>query len=235
MTRARIAVLASGGGSNLQALLDYFERLGERRSGDIVVVASDRTNAGALDRARARGIATAQLATRVNPGGVSLDEVLAANEADLVVLAGYLRLVPASLVRRYTGRIINVHPALLPAFGGPGMYGLRVHQAVLDAGVRVTGATVHFVDEDYDRGTIIAQWPVPVYAGDDAHGLAARVLRVEHVLFPRVIQGVASGRLTPERCRSPHGLANVDVTATFTLHTTEDDCIAEAVDRALDC
>jgi phosphoribosylglycinamide formyltransferase 1 len=235
VTRARIAVLASGSGSNLQAILEYFDRLGEARSGDVVLVASERVDSGALARARARHIATATLASRASVGGAPLDEALGSHRIDLVVLAGYLRLVPATVVQRYAGRLVNVHPALLPAFGGPGMYGLRVHQAVLDAGVRVTGATAHFVDENYDQGAIIAQWPVPVLSGDDAPGLAARVLRVEHVLFPRVVQGIASGRLTLERCRATRGLANSDRTTTFTLHSSEDACIAEAVDRALDC
>jgi folate-dependent phosphoribosylglycinamide formyltransferase PurN len=99
--------------------------------------------------------------------------------------------------------------------------------------VQVTGVTAHFVDEVYDQGTIIAQWPVPVLAGDDAHGLAARVLRIEHVLFPRVVQRVASGRLTLERCRETRGLAKDEKTTTFILHSSEDACIAEAVDRAL--
>ena len=235
MTRARIALLASGGGSNLQAILDHFDQLGTARSGDVVLVASDRADAGALDRARTREIATVTLPSRANAAGVPLEEALSAHEVDLVVLAGFLRLVPAAVVRRYAGRVVNVHPALLPAFGGSGMYGLRVHQAVLDAGVRVTGVAAHFVDDDYDRGTIIAQWPVPVLAGDDAPRLAARVLRVEHVLFPRVVQRVASGRITIERCRAAGGLANVDGSASFTLHSSEDACIAEAVDRALDC
>ena len=232
-TRARIAVLASGGGSNLQAILDHFDQLREARSGDVVLVASERADCGALARARARRVETVVLASRANTAGASLEETLRARGIDLVVLAGYLRLVPAGVVRSYAGRLLNVHPALLPAFGGPGMYGLRVHQAVLDAGAQITGVTAHFVDEAYDQGTIIAQWPVPVLAGDDAHGLAARVLRIEHVLFPRVVQGVASGRLTIERCREARGLAKDEKTTTFILHSFEDACIAEAVDRAL--
>ena len=117
-------------------------------------------------------------------------------EVGVVVLAGYLKLVPPAVTRRYRGRIVNVHPSLLPAFGGPGMYGLRVHAAVLDAGVRVSGATVHFVSEEFDRGAIVAQWPVPVFEEDLAETLAARVLRVEHLLLPRVVQAVAAGRVT---------------------------------------
>lgn len=196
---ARIGVLASGGGSNLQALLEHLDARGARRGGDVVLVASDRATSGALERARARGIATATLPapSATCHGLPSLDRVLSAHGVDLVVLAGYLKLVPAEVVRRFPGRMLNVHPSLLPAFGGPGMYGVRVHQAVIDSGARVSGATVHLVDEEYDRGRIVAQWPVPVLVGDDAHTLAARVLHVEHLLFPRVIDAVADGRRLP--------------------------------------
>lgn len=232
MTRARIAVLASGGGTNLQALLDHLDQLGERRSGDVVLVASDRAGAGARARAAARDIPSVALATAARPDGANLDEVLESHAVDLVALAGYLRLVPSDIVRRYAGRIVNVHPALLPSFGGPGMFGQRVHEAVLASGARITGVTAHFVDEEYDRGTIIAQWPVPVVAGDDAHTLAERVLRVEHVLYPRVVDAVAGGRVTLDSCRAGGGL-RADARAAFTLQSREDRCLAEDLDRAL--
>ena len=195
MTRARIAVLASGGGSNLQALLDHFAQLGEARAGDVVLVAADRPDAGALERARRAGIATAIVASRRSPEGRDLGELLAEHHADLVVLAGYLQFVPVDVTRRYHGRLLNVHPALLPDFGGAGMYGARVHRAVLAAGVRTSGPTVHFVDDVYDHGPVIARWPVPVRADDDEHSLAARVLLAEHLLFPRVVQAVAAGQV----------------------------------------
>ncbi|HEY9226743.1 MAG TPA: phosphoribosylglycinamide formyltransferase, partial [Gemmatimonadaceae bacterium] len=194
--RSRIAVLASGGGSNFQAIVEHFERLGEQRGGDVVLVASDRKNAGALERAHRLDIPFDVLATRTNPTGASLDDLLDKHEIDLVVLAGYLRLIPSATVARFAGRIINIHPALLPAFGGPGMYGQHVHRAVIASGVRVTGVTAHFVDEEYDRGRIIAQWPVPVFPSDDAGTLAARVLRVEHIVYPRVVDAIAGGRTT---------------------------------------
>jgi phosphoribosylglycinamide formyltransferase-1 len=188
--RARIAVLASGGGSNLQAILDHLDALGERRRGDVALVLSNRATCGALERARARGIESVALAA---PGdGGALLELLQSRGIELLVLAGYLKLVPPMVTRAYRGRVLNVHPSLLPAFGGPGMYGARVHEAVLGAGARVSGATVHFVDEEYDRGAIVAQWPVPVFEEDDARTLAARVLRVEHVLLPRVVNAVAA-------------------------------------------
>jgi phosphoribosylglycinamide formyltransferase-1 len=192
MTRTRIAVLASGGGSNLQAILDYFDCLGSARAGDVVMVASDREDAGALARAEQRGIPTAVLATPKRPSGVPLERLLDAHTVDLVVLAGYLRLVPSEVVRGFAGRIVNVHPGPLPEFGGAGMYGPRVHQAVLDAGLTTTAVSIHLVNDEYDRGPVIARWPVPVVPGDDAASLAARVLQVEHVLYPRVVDALAT-------------------------------------------
>ena len=190
----RVAVLASGGGSNLQAILDYFDALGPRAGASVSLVASDRAAAGALDRARSRGVAAVHLDAERR--GDAMAELLESQAIDVIALSGYLRFVPTTVTRRWRGKMVNVHPSLLPAFGGAGMYGLRVHQAVLDAGVRVTGATVHFVDEEYDRGPIIAQWPVPVSVADSAEGLARRVLAAEHALYPRALEAVASGAIT---------------------------------------
>lgn len=199
----RIAVLASGRGTNLQALMDHFA--GAARSvASVVLVISDHPEAGALVRAGAAGIPT-----RVIPvSGRDLKDVAAetlealrAASVDLIALAGYLKLVPPEVVAAYRGRMVNVHPALLPAFGGKGMYGRRVHEAVLASGARISGATVHVVDEEYDRGAILAQWPVPVLPGDTANSLAARILRVEHVLYPAALEAlaraVAEGRDAP--------------------------------------
>ncbi len=169
MTLVRIAVLVSGGGTNLQAR--------------VTRVISSRAAAGALDRARQARLPTAVLQ---DPGDAA--ELLATlGDADLVVLAGYLKLVPAAVVARFPCRMINIHPALLPAFGGPGMYGRRVHEAVLASGARVSGATVHYVDEQYDRGPIIAQAKVRVVADDTPATLATRVLTAEHRLLVRVV------------------------------------------------
>ncbi|HEX5830737.1 MAG TPA: phosphoribosylglycinamide formyltransferase [Gemmatimonadaceae bacterium] len=191
--RSRLAVLASGGGSNLQAILDHADALGARASYEVVLVAASAPTAGALARAGARGLAACALADPADAGAV--DALLRAHDVDLVALAGYLKLVPAAVTQRFHGRMLNVHPALLPAFGGPGMYGRRVHAAVLAHGARVSGVTVHFVDELYDHGAVAAQWPVPVLGRDTPETLAARVLRAEHQLFPRVIDAVAAGRL----------------------------------------
>ena len=200
MSRARIAVLASGSGSNLQALIDHFRAIGASRPGDIVLVASNRADAGALERGARAGIVT-----DVVLGDATLDDLLAAHRIDLVVLAGYLKLIPPGVTQRFAGRMINVHPAPLPAFGGAGMYGARAHRAVLASGVSMSGPTVHFVDEVFDHGVTIAHWPVPVLQGDDEHTLAARVLRAEHLLFPRAVQAVAAGAVSLDEngCVSP--------------------------------
>jgi formyltetrahydrofolate-dependent phosphoribosylglycinamide formyltransferase len=191
---SRIAVLASGRGSNLRVLLDYFAQQGRRDVASVALVASDNPDAGALAVARDHGVAAQPL----DVGDAHESSMLALfhqHEIDLVVLAGFLRLIPPSVVRAYRGRMVNVHPALLPAFGGKGMYGSRVHRAVLDAGVRVSGPTVHFVDELYDHGAIIAQWPVPVVEGDTEQTLAARVLYAEHRLLPRVVHALSNARI----------------------------------------
>ena len=221
--RSRVCVLASGGGSNLGALVEHGDRLGETRSAEVALVVSNRTSAGALGRAAARGIETAVIGS--SAGERDLLDLLVSRHIDLVVLAGYLRLIPAGVTGAYRGRLINVHPALLPAFGGAGMFGHRVHQAVLDAGARVTGATVHFVDEHYDRGPIIAQWPVPVVSGDTAETLAARVLRAEHALLPRVVEAVAAGHvhLTKEGTVAglPQGHLGLDAGFELESHSTD--------------
>jgi phosphoribosylglycinamide formyltransferase-1 len=191
---ARIAVLASGGGSNLQAIVDYLRGHGNDRTADVVLVASDRPDAGALGRATREGIQAAVLRSKRAPDGCEPFDLFRKHNVDFIALAGYLRLLPKELVSEFPSRIVNIHPALLPAFGGPGMYGDRVHRAVLSSGAAVSGATVHYVDDEYDHGDTLAQWPVPVLDDDSVHSLAARVLKVEHVLYPRVIHAVASGQ-----------------------------------------
>ncbi len=192
-TPARVAVLASGGGTNLQALLDRFGRDADPPARVALVVGSS-PGIGALDRARNAGVETAVLEEGREDGELLLGRLDAA-DADLVVLAGWLRRVPAPVVRAYRGRMVNIHPALLPSFGGKGMYGRRVHEAVLRSGARVSGPTVHFVDEAYDEGAIIAQWPVPVKEDDDPDRLAARVLEREHRVLPEVVAALARGEV----------------------------------------
>jgi formyltetrahydrofolate-dependent phosphoribosylglycinamide formyltransferase len=190
---ARIAVLASGTGSNLEAILNHFADGAAAETGAVVLVASDNPRAGALARARARGIPATTLPNWAD--GPAIVDRLRDARIDTIALAGYLRFLPPEITRGYRGRVLNVHPALLPAFGGRGMYGHRVHDAVIAAGARVSGATVHFVDEEYDHGPIIAQEPVPVFPDDDAATLAQRVLRTEHAIYPRSIEAVVAGRV----------------------------------------
>jgi phosphoribosylglycinamide formyltransferase-1 len=180
----RVAVLVSGGGTNLQALLDALHDSPVAR---VARVISNRPDAGALDRARRAGVPATVLRDANDPA-----ELLAAlRDAHLVVLAGYLKLVPAPVVARFRGRMINIHPALLPDFGGAGMYGRHVHEAVLASGATESGATVHFVDDAFDRGAIIAQERVEIEPGDTPDSLAARVLEAEHRLLPKVILDLA--------------------------------------------
>jgi phosphoribosylglycinamide formyltransferase 1 len=181
----RLAVLASGSGTNLQAIIDHFSALGGDAPGTIELVVSDRGKAGALERARTAGIPAVHLPYAESES--SLAGLLARHRIDLIALAGYLRLIPPNVTSAFRGRIVNIHPALLPDFGGHGMYGRHVHKAVIAAGVRESGVTVHHVDEVYDHGGVIAQERVPVLAGDTADTLAARVLEAEHRLYPRVI------------------------------------------------
>jgi formyltetrahydrofolate-dependent phosphoribosylglycinamide formyltransferase len=182
----RVAVAVSGRGSNLEAL---FRALQADAPARIVLVLSDRHEAPALERARARGVPVTALLDPADPSEwlVQLDR----HQVDLIVLAGYVKLVPADVVVRYRDRILNIHPALLPDFGGKGMYGKRVHEAVLASGARESGATVHLVDEVYDRGAVLAQARVPVLPDDTPERLAARVLEVEHRLLPSVVLAAA--------------------------------------------
>ena len=186
---SRLAVLASGRGSNLQAIIEHFDNLARERIAKVVLVASNRADSPALLRAATASIDIASFDAADD--GSALLELLRKSRVDLVVLAGYLKRIPPAVVREYSGRIINIHPALLPAFGGEGMYGARVHEAVIASGADESGVTVHLVDDEYDRGPIVAQWTVPVEKSDTPESLAASVLSVEHVVYPRVIEMVA--------------------------------------------
>jgi phosphoribosylglycinamide formyltransferase-1 len=184
VTPARVAVLVSGSGTNLQALL---EALRDSPTARVVRVVGSHAGAGALERARRAGVPAVALSDPAD----SAELIAALGDATLVVLAGYLKRIPPAVIARFPLRMINIHPALLPAFGGPGMFGRRVHERVLASGVAISGATIHYVDEEYDRGPIIAQWPVPVRAGDTPETLAQRVLVVEHRLLAAVVLELA--------------------------------------------
>jgi phosphoribosylglycinamide formyltransferase 1 len=186
---SRLAVLASGRGSNLQAIVDHFDSLARERVAKVVLVASNRADSPALIRAATSSIDIAHF--NAADDGTELLDLLRKHRIDLVVLAGYLKRIPSKVIREYSGRMINIHPALLPAFGGEGMYGARVHEAVIASGAKESGVTVHLVDDEYDRGPIVAQWRIPVEPSDTADRLAARVLNVEHVVYPRTVEMVA--------------------------------------------
>jgi phosphoribosylglycinamide formyltransferase-1 len=192
-----IAVLASGSGTDLQSILDA--EAGGTLHATVRLVISNKSSAYALERARKAGKRAVHVSAKTEGSEDAVAErflsLFAEEHIDLVVLAGYLKLVPPEVIRKFRRRIINIHPALLPKYGGKGMYGMKVHQAVLAAGETVSGPTIHFVDEIYDHGAIIAQRTVPVLPGDTPEQLQARVLAVEHQILPETVARLASGLL----------------------------------------
>ena len=187
----RAAVFASGRGSNFRVLAAHAKK---SALWEVALLLTDHPDAPVLELARELGIEAVILSRSRDPeeGAAAILGALEPRGIDFVLLAGYLRLIPARVVDRYRGRMLNLHPALLPSFGGKGMYGMRVHEAVLAAGVALTGVTVHFVNEEYDRGAILAQWPVPVIPGDTPGAVARRIHSVEHRLFPAAADRLAS-------------------------------------------
>ena len=193
--KARIAVLVSGGGTNLQAILDAQGSI--IQSGCVTLVISDRPGAYALKRAEAANIRAIEIDRKACGSGAAFEEQLTAaleeNETDVIVLAGFLSILSESFTSRYPRRIINVHPSLIPSFCGEGFYGLRVHQAALDRGVKVTGATVHFVNEIPDGGEIIAQRAVEIQPGDTPEILQRRVMeQAEWIILPQSVEKVCA-------------------------------------------
>ena len=192
----RVAVFASGGGSNFQALA---ERAREYR---VALLISNRAQAGVLKRAEQLEIPAHVL----SPGSFENEELyieklralLHKEKIDLIALAGYLSKIPPKLIELFQGRILNIHPSLLPRFGGKGLYGRYVHEAVIKAKETFSGATVHFVDEEYDTGPILIQERVPVLTDDTPESLASRILDIEHQLFPKAIHLIAQGRVQVE-------------------------------------
>lgn len=193
----RLAVLASGEGTNFQALLDAIHA-GDLPA-EVVCCISNTSDAGVLDRAVRQNIPCEVIAPSSfdasGPFGRALLDTLEAHDVSFVALAGYMLKVPPNVVDAYRGHMTNIHPALLPAFGGQGMYGMHVHRAALEYGVHWSGATVHLVDEEYDHGPIVLQEPVPVYADDTPNKLADRVRTVEHRLYPKALRLFAEDRV----------------------------------------
>ncbi|MBR8125902.1 phosphoribosylglycinamide formyltransferase [Burkholderia multivorans] len=195
----KLVILISGRGSNMEAIVRACTH--ERWPAEVAAVIANRPDAAGLAFAASHGIATAVVDHRSFDGRDSFDAALAAEidrfAPDLVVLAGFMRILTPEFVRRYEGRLLNIHPSLLPSFKG-----IRTHQQALYAGVALHGATVHFVIPELDSGAIVAQGAVPVRAGDDAAALAQRVLAVEHVLYPRAVRWFVEGRLRLEGDRA---------------------------------
>ena len=187
--KVRISVLVSGGGTNLQALIDAV-KAGSLPRAEIALVVSSREGAYALERARRAGITVA-----VIPETGELIRALKESKTELIVLAGYMKILHPDVIREFRGRIINIHPSLIPKYCGKGFYGERVHKAVIEGGEKITGATVHFVDEGIDTGEIMLQREVPVMEGDDAKTLAARVLVTEHQILPEAVKTLCDMRL----------------------------------------
>lgn len=198
----KIAVLVSGGGTNLQAIMDAIDN-GKITNGRIEVVISNNRNAYALERAKKRGISALCISPKDYESREAFNEAflqkLNSYEVDLVVLAGFLVVLPEQMITSYRNRIVNIHPSLIPSFCGKGFYGLKVHEGALARGVKVTGATVHFVDEGTDTGPIILQKAVEVLPGDTPEVLQRRVMeQSEWVILPQAINLIANGKVTVE-------------------------------------
>ncbi|HTK81035.1 MAG TPA: phosphoribosylglycinamide formyltransferase [Bacteroidota bacterium] len=193
-----IAVFASGQGSNFRAIQEAI-LAGNVRNATIVLVISNNSDAGALELARSYGIPAVHCSRKQFQGDeeftTKLSKILEQHGANFIVLAGYMKKIDSSLIRRYKNRMLNIHPALLPAFGGAGMYGMHVHEAVLAQRATVTGATVHIVDEEYDRGPIVLQREVNVSPDDTPESLSKKVLRIEHELYPEAVRLFAEGQI----------------------------------------
>jgi len=192
-----IGFLASHGGSNMQAIVDACKSSALNATPALVV--SNNGDSQALERARSEGISSQHLSSKTVSEGEDLDQVildaLVAHNVDIVVLAGYMRKIGPKVLTHFKGRILNIHPSLLPKFGGQGMYGMRVHRAVIEAGEAESGVTIHLVDGEYDTGPILAQASVPVEPGDTAEDLAARVLITEHRFFAETLQRIVDGEI----------------------------------------
>ncbi|MFC1583390.1 phosphoribosylglycinamide formyltransferase [Candidatus Neomarinimicrobiota bacterium] len=188
----QLAVFVSGRGSNFRTIHEHI--LSGEIIAQVVLVVTDKPQCPAADYSREHGIEVIQYPGEAT-GPEQLVEALRLRKVDLILLAGYLKLVPTEVVRAFPRGMLNIHPALLPAFGGKGFYGHRVHAAVIASGAKVSGVTIHFVDEEYDHGPIVSQAIVPVRPDDTADALAARVLKHEHKLYPKVLAAICRGEI----------------------------------------
>jgi phosphoribosylglycinamide formyltransferase-1 len=193
----KLAFFASHNGSNAKAIIDACAA--GMITAEPVLLISNNADSGALGRAREANLLAFHFSSKSYPSPAELDtailDVLEKSQIDLIILAGYMRILGLPILQRYQGRVLNIHPSLLPKFGGKGMYGMHVHRAVLEAQEVETGATIHLVTENYDEGPIVAQMKVPVLAGDTPEILAQRVLQVEHELYVDTVRKIASGHI----------------------------------------
>lgn len=196
----KIAVFVSGGGSNFKAIHHQIQK--REIPGEIVLVISNNPNCGAIQFAEENSLPVLIINETRYPNPHTLNELLIDTclkaEINLICLAGYMKMLPPAFVKQYENKILNIHPGLLPEFGGKGFFGMRVHEAVINSGKRESGATVHFVDEIYDHGPIILQKKVEVLETDTAESLAARILKLEHELFPEVVKAFCENKIIME-------------------------------------
>jgi len=200
MAHLRLAVLASGRGSNFEAILNNIKQ--GNLDASIQVVISNKASAGVLEIARQHGIPAIHISKTEFPEQEQFDEqllsILNEHQVNFIVLAGYLKMLSPMVVRKFKNRILNIHPALLPSFGGKGMYGIHVHEAVMAYGCKISGVTVHLVDEEYDTGPPVLQRCVSVHDDDTPETLAARVLKIEHQIYTEALQLFAQDRIEIE-------------------------------------
>ena len=193
----RLAFLASGRGSNMQSILSACDE-GRLQSRPVLLI-SNNANAGAFEIARQAGLKTFHMSSKTHPQADELDQamttILDDQQIDLVILAGYMKKIGPEMLRKYSNRILNIHPSLLPEFGGQGMFGMHVHEAVVAAGKQESGATIHLVNDEYDQGRILLQASVELQPGDDAATVAKRVLKIEHELYPAALAKIEAGEL----------------------------------------
>lgn len=187
--RHRLAILASGSGSNAQQFINYFR--GHHKI-EVALIISNNPDAYVLSRASDSGVPTAVIGRSGWANQEAVRQLFASYRIDAIVLAGYLLLIPSYLIEMFPCKIFNIHPALLPAFGGKGMYGMHVHRAVIESGRKQSGITIHLVNEAYDEGEILYQAKLDVLPGDTPESLAGRVLELEHLHYPRVVEGYLS-------------------------------------------
>jgi phosphoribosylglycinamide formyltransferase-1 len=197
MNKLRLAVFASHEGSNMQSIIDASKQ--DKLQGEVVCVISNNSSSGALKRAEKEGIAFYHVSAKTHPIEKDFSdkilEILNLHKVDLIILAGYMKKIPVEILRAYHNKILNIHPALLPKFGGKDMYGMNVHKAVIASGEKKSGATVHIVDENYDQGKILNQIEVAVLSDDTPETLAQRVLKVEHKIYVETIQKIIDGSI----------------------------------------